>query len=77
MTKAASPREEREWAWGLLSSDGPGTYLLTDDDEAFPRIVGSLRDHAYGSGFYKPLVDEWYHWLSDEDGLRLGQHADR
>jgi predicted ABC-type ATPase len=26
---------------------------------------------------YKPLVDEWYHWLSDDNGLRLGQHADR
>lgn len=23
---------------------------------------------------YKPLADEWYHWLSDEGGLRLGQH---
>jgi predicted ABC-type ATPase len=26
---------------------------------------------------YKPLVDEWYHWFSDEGGLRLGQHAER
>lgn len=26
---------------------------------------------------YKPLVDEWYHWLSDDGGLRLGQHEER
>ncbi|MEA2697207.1 MAG: hypothetical protein QOI66_1478 [Myxococcales bacterium] len=26
---------------------------------------------------YKPLVDEWYHWFSDDEGLRLGQHAER
>ena len=26
---------------------------------------------------YKPLVDEWYHWLSDDEGLRLGQHQER
>jgi predicted ABC-type ATPase len=26
---------------------------------------------------YKPLVDEWYHWISDEDGIRLGQHVER
>jgi hypothetical protein len=35
----------------LSPSDAPGTYLLTDDDKAFPRIVGSLRDRAYSSGF--------------------------
>jgi predicted ABC-type ATPase len=23
---------------------------------------------------YRPLVDEWYHWFSDDGGLRLGQH---
>jgi predicted ABC-type ATPase len=23
---------------------------------------------------YKPLVDEWYHWYSDDGGLRLGHH---
>ena len=23
---------------------------------------------------FKPLVDEWYHWHSDDGGLRLGQH---
>lgn len=23
---------------------------------------------------YKPLVDEWYHWHSDDAGLRLGDH---
>ncbi len=23
---------------------------------------------------YKPLVDEWYHWFSDERGLRLVDH---
>jgi predicted ABC-type ATPase len=23
---------------------------------------------------YKPLVDEWYHWHSDDGGLRLGQY---
>src|SRR3954470_745401 len=23
---------------------------------------------------YKPLVGEWYHWYSDDGGLRLGQH---
>lgn len=23
---------------------------------------------------YKPLVDEWYHWISDDDGIRLGTH---
>lgn len=26
---------------------------------------------------YKGLADEWYHWYSDEGGLRLGQHEDR
>jgi len=26
---------------------------------------------------YKALVDEWYHWFSDDEGLRLGQHAER
>jgi hypothetical protein len=26
---------------------------------------------------YKPLVDEWYHWFSDDEGLRLGQHVER
>jgi predicted ABC-type ATPase len=26
---------------------------------------------------YKPLVDEWYHWFSDEGGLRLGQYHER
>ena len=26
---------------------------------------------------YKPLVDEWYHWFSDNEGLRLGQHAEK
>ena len=25
---------------------------------------------------YKPLVDEWYHWYSDEGGLRLGQRQE-
>jgi predicted ABC-type ATPase len=23
---------------------------------------------------YKALADEWYHWFSDDEGLRLGQH---
>ena len=26
---------------------------------------------------YKPLVDEWYHWHSDEGGLRLGEYHER
>ena len=26
---------------------------------------------------YKPLVDEWYHWFTSEEGLRLGQHAEK
>ncbi len=26
---------------------------------------------------YKPLVDEWYHWFSDDGGLRLGQHEEK
>jgi predicted ABC-type ATPase len=26
---------------------------------------------------YKALVDEWYHWHSDEGGLRLGQYQER
>jgi predicted ABC-type ATPase len=26
---------------------------------------------------YKPLADEWYHWDSDEGGLRLGQYQER
>jgi len=26
---------------------------------------------------YKPLVDEWYHWFSNEEGIRLGQQAKR
>lgn len=26
---------------------------------------------------YKPLVDEWYHWFSDDGGLRLVQYEER
>jgi predicted ABC-type ATPase len=26
---------------------------------------------------YKPLVDEWYHWFSDDEGLRLGHFEQR
>jgi predicted ABC-type ATPase len=26
---------------------------------------------------YKSLVDEWYHWFSDDGGIRLGQHQER
>ncbi len=26
---------------------------------------------------YKPLVDEWYHWHSDDAGLRLGDHHEK
>ena len=26
---------------------------------------------------YKPLVDEWYHWFSDDGGLRLVDHYAR
>ncbi len=26
---------------------------------------------------YKPLVDEWYHWISDDEGLRLGQYQEK
>jgi predicted ABC-type ATPase len=26
------------------------------------------------SRIYKPIVDEWYHWISDDGGLRLGEH---
>jgi predicted ABC-type ATPase len=26
---------------------------------------------------YKPLVDEWYHWLSDDEGLHLGHFQER
>lgn len=26
---------------------------------------------------YKPLVDEWYHWFSNDEGLRLGHQAKR
>jgi predicted ABC-type ATPase len=26
---------------------------------------------------YKPIVDEWYHWYSDEGGLRLGEQQER
>ena len=26
---------------------------------------------------YKPLVDEWYHWFTDDGGLRLGEHHQR
>lgn len=26
------------------------------------------------SRVYKPIVDEWYHWISDDGGLRLGEH---
>jgi predicted ABC-type ATPase len=29
------------------------------------------------SGLYKPIVDEWYHWHSDDGGLRLGEHEER
>jgi len=25
-------------------------------------------------GVYKPLVDKWYHWFSDDGGLRFGEH---
>jgi predicted ABC-type ATPase len=24
---------------------------------------------------YKPIVDQWYHWISDEAGLRLSDHG--
>lgn len=30
------------------------------------------RGLALFSTVYKPLVDRWYHWFSDERGLRLG-----
>ena len=36
-------------AVSLSVSDGPGTYLLTDDDRAFPMAKGGLRDRAYTS----------------------------
>ena len=26
---------------------------------------------------YKPIVDEWYHWYSNDGGLQLGQHEER
>lgn len=26
---------------------------------------------------YKPLVNEWYHWTSDDEGLRLGQYQQK
>ena len=26
-------------------------------------------------GVYKPLVDRWYHWTSDDQGLRLHQRS--
>ena len=26
---------------------------------------------------YKPLVDEWYHWYSDDGGMNLVQHSRR
>jgi predicted ABC-type ATPase len=26
---------------------------------------------------YKPIVDEWYHWYSDDGGLRLGQRDEK
>ncbi len=26
---------------------------------------------------YKPIVDEWYHWFSDEGGIRLGEQQER
>jgi predicted ABC-type ATPase len=26
---------------------------------------------------YKPIVDEWYHWYSDDGGLRLGEQQER
>ncbi len=29
------------------------------------------------SRVYKPLVDEWYHWRSDEEGLRHVEHQER
>ena len=29
------------------------------------------------SSVYKPVVDEWYHWLSDDGGLRLVEHEER
>jgi len=41
---------------------------------ARPFGVVSLRNHEQA---YKPLVDEWYHWFSDDEGLRLGQHVER
>lgn len=28
-------------------------------------------------GTYKPLVDKWYHWFSDDEGLRFGDYQDR
>ena len=35
------------------------------------------RGMALFEQIYKPLVDEWYHWLSDDEGLRLGDNAER
>lgn len=26
---------------------------------------------------YKPLIDEWYHWFSDDGGLRLVEHHEK
>jgi predicted ABC-type ATPase len=29
------------------------------------------------SSIYKPLVDRWYHWRSDDQGLRLDDYSNR
>ena len=34
------------------------------------------RGQALLEQVYKPAVDEWYHWYSDEGGLRLGQYQE-
>ena len=33
-----------------------------------------LRGLTFFHEVYKPLVDQWYHWFSDDGGLRLVEH---
>jgi hypothetical protein len=55
-------------AW--QSDEGVGRHSVPEADvrRRFNRGIALFQQ------VYKPLVDEWYHWHSDDAGLRLGEH---
>jgi predicted ABC-type ATPase len=74
----------------LLPALYPAVVFLNTDEvqsesSAFAHPVAAGREllrrlqemERRRNSFYKPLVDEWYHWYSDDEGLRLGQYQDR